>query len=64
MTHAENDLVVAKTLSGVSDAHTGARDFHAQQAAEKAIRAAITVSGKEPRLTHDLVILARNLPPG
>ena len=64
MTHAEDDLIVAKTLSGDSEAHTGARAFHSQQGAEKAIKAALVVSGTEPELIHDLLSLARELPAG
>ena len=62
MTHAENDLIVAETMSEDSEAHTGARAFHSQQAAEKAIKAALVASGAEPEWTHDLTSLARELP--
>lgn len=62
ITHAENDLIVAKALSEDSEAHTGARAFHSQQAAEKAIKAALVMSGMEPRKIHDLIFLARDLP--
>ena len=64
MTRAENDLVVAETMSGDSGAHTDARAFHSQQAAEKAIKAALVVSGTEPEWIHDLASLARDLPTG
>ena len=64
MTHAENDLIVAETMSGDSEAHTGARAFHSQQAAEKAIKAALVVSGAEPEWIHDLISLAQELPAG
>lgn len=62
MRHAENDLIVAETMSGDSEAHTGARAFHSQQAAEKAIKAALVMSGAEPEWIHDLTSLARELP--
>ena len=39
------------------------RAFHSQQAAEKAIKAAITASGTEPRWIHNLTTLAGDLPP-
>ena len=64
MTHAENYLIVAKTLLGDNEAHAGARAFHSQQAAEKAIKAALVVSGVEPKRIHDLISLARDLPSG
>jgi HEPN domain-containing protein len=36
--------------------------FHAQQAAEKALKAAIIASGTRPARTHDLLDLSRLLP--
>lgn len=38
--------------------------FEAQQAAEKALKAALIVEGLEPRRTHDLEDLRDRLPPG
>ena len=42
---AEGDLYVASAASGDSTAECDARAFHSQQAAEKAIKAAIAHSG-------------------
>ena len=64
MEHAENDLAAAERLDGDDKSDTYARTFHAQQAAEKAMKAVIAASGREPQWTHDLVELARNLPAG
>ena len=64
MEHAEGDLTTAEKLDGDDKSDTRARAFHAQQAAEKAMKAVIAASGREPQWTHDLVALARNLPAG
>lgn len=61
MWHAEDDLELAKAASSDSTAHTNDRAFHSQQAAEKAIKAAIASTGAEPM--HDLVTLSLDLPP-
>lgn len=54
-TTPENDLLVAETMPGDSEAHTGARAFYSQQATEKAIKAALVASGVEPEWIHALV---------
>ena len=64
MEHAESDLTTAEKLDGDDKSDIYARIFHAQQAAEKAMKAVIAASGREPQWTHDLVELARNLPAG
>ena len=64
MNHAESDLITAKKLDGDEESDARARAFHSHQAAEKAIKAVIAASGREPQWTHDLVILTRNLPTG
>src|SRR3990170_1175851 len=38
--------------------------FHAQQAAEKALKAALILTGARPEWTHDLDGLRNSLPPG
>jgi HEPN domain-containing protein len=47
-------LMVLHERAGIADAVIG---FHAQQAVEKALKAAIVVSGGELRRTHDLRFL-------
>ncbi len=64
MSHAERDLSLAEELSRDDDIHPYGRAFHSQQAAEKAMKAAIIASGRVPRWTHDLVSLAAKLPSG
>jgi HEPN domain-containing protein len=46
--------MVLHERGGIADAVVG---FHAQQAVEKALKAAIVVSGGELRRTHDLRFL-------
>ena len=64
MSHAERDLSLAEEMSRDDDIHPYGRAFHSQQAAEKAMKAVIIVSGRRPEWTHDLVYLASILPPG
>ena len=64
MAHAENDLSTAEKLDDDDKSDICARAFHAQQAAEKAMKAVIAASGREPQWTHDLVALAGDLPAG
>lgn len=54
---AVGDLAAARTLLGTTSVPArGAAQF-AQQAAEKALKAAIASTGEEPTRTHDLVFL-------
>ena len=64
MIHAENDLILAERALSGDAADICGRAFHSQQAAEKAIKAALIVSGVEPERIHDLISLARELPAG
>ena len=64
MLHAKRDLSLAEEMSRDDDIHPYGRAFHSQQAAEKAMKAAIIVSGRRPEWTHDLISLASILPPG
>lgn len=64
MRRAEGDLATAEKLDGDAESDICHRTFHAQQAAEKAIKAVIAASNREPQWTHDLVVLANNLPAG
>ena len=57
-------MAVAQLMSSDNDIHTGERAFHSQQAAEKALKAAIASTGTDPEWIHNLVSLARELPPG
>lgn len=56
---AERDLQVAHDLLGLG--HWAAGGFHAQQAAEKALKAAVIGAAGSLDRTHDLVRLARRL---
>ena len=49
-------LVALRELAGIADSVIG---FHAQQAVEKALKAAIVNSGGELRRTHDLRFLVQ-----
>lgn len=59
MTKAGKDLDVARDLFELE--HWGAAAFHAQQAAEKALKAVQVHREGEFDRTHDLVALARRL---
>ena len=63
MSLAIGDLEAAQTMleAGTAAAVRIAAQ-HAQQAAEKAMKAAIAIAGPEPTRTHDLVALARRVP--
>lgn len=63
MDKAEDNLYVASAASGDSTAECDARAYNSQQAAEKAIKAAITYTGKSYRFIHNLTDLANELPP-
>ena len=59
--YAESDLAVARGV----DRPGVLREtlcFHAQQAAEKAIKAVLVVGGIEPARTHDLAVLLATVP--
>lgn len=57
---AEEDLAVIRAILS-EDAPPSAACFHAQQAAEKFLKALIAYREKSPRKIHDLVRLARLL---
>ena len=57
---ADEDLQVAGILLGTAPPHLGSAAYHAQQAAEKALKAFLTVQGMPFRPTHDLVELRRH----
>jgi len=63
MSLAIGDLEAAQTMleAGTAAAVRIAAQ-HAQQAAEKAMKAAIATAGPEPTRTHDLIALARRVP--
>ena len=52
------DLRVAQLLEGDVDVPDRIVCFHAQQAAEKALKAALVATGTPFRKTHDVVVLA------
>ena len=62
--YAFEDLVVASQTGIVSQILPRHACFHAQQAAEKAIKAALVYEGAEVPRIHDLNRLADMLPPG
>jgi HEPN domain-containing protein len=55
---ALGDLAAAQALVKIDSLPARASGQWAQQAAEKALKAAITSTGSEPTRTHDLVYLA------
>ena len=62
---ALGDLQVADALIvGGTGAALRAAAEHAQQAAEKSLKALIALGGREPPRTHDLVALVARLPAG
>jgi len=63
LAYAESDLAVARGVDwpGVL---TETLCFHAQQAAEKAIKAVLVAAGLEPSRTHDLAVLLAAVPEG
>ncbi|MFL5817805.1 MAG: HEPN domain-containing protein [Conexibacter sp.] len=58
---AESDLAVVRVLAVHPDPHDDAIGFHAQQAVEKALKAALTLSEVETPRTHDLSFLVELL---
>ncbi|NMP25158.1 HEPN domain-containing protein [Sulfobacillus harzensis] len=63
LSFATRDLEAARTLSQLpSQASTAC--FHAQQAAEKALKSLYAASGQTPPKTHDLDVLREKLPGG
>lgn len=58
LTKADHDLVTVRRMSEVPDAPpTDVICFHAQQAAEKALKAVLVAHGIEPERTHDVLML-------
>lgn len=60
---AEGDLLVAERVLPAEDLPTRAACFHAQQAAEKAPKAVLTLRGVPFERTHDLEALYERLAP-
>ncbi|MCE2508361.1 MAG: HEPN domain-containing protein [Nitrosopumilaceae archaeon] len=61
--NAEGDLNVAGKLDSDERSEILARAYHSQQAAEKALKCALALSGVDFAHTHDLEKLAADLPP-
>ena len=57
------DLLVAERILSAEDLPTWAACFHAQQAAEKALKAVLTLRSVPFERTHDLEALYERLPP-
>ncbi len=65
LSKARTDLALATVvLEKGPDMDPWACCFHAQQAAEKALKAVLVANGTEPPYTHDLGALAAVLPDG
>jgi HEPN domain-containing protein len=58
---AEADLAVARVLAADPEPHDDAIGFHAQQAVEKAVKAALSLAEVETPRTHDLTFLVELL---
>jgi HEPN domain-containing protein len=52
-----HDLRSAQALIALDPPETGTTAFHAQQAAEKYLKALLAFHGEDPPRTHDLVVL-------
>ena len=61
--NAEGELNVAGKLDSDEGSEALARAYHSQQAAEKALKCALALSGVDFAHTHDLEKLAADLPP-
>ena len=59
---AIGDLADARAIAGAEGATFRGAAYHAQQAAEKALKGAISFGGVDPPRVHDLVPLAASLP--
>lgn len=59
---ARNDLFTARSTLTAPDGPTDTPCFHAQQAAEKALKALLTTLGCVAPRTHDLLVLLDTLP--
>ena len=62
--YAEEDLQAAEAFAGRQGFAPRVACYHAQQAAEKALKAVLVGEGHEVVLTHDLRVLRDLLPPG
>jgi HEPN domain-containing protein len=63
MRKAEHDLRAVRLLLRHRDAPADAVCFHAQQGAEKALKAVLAAQGIEPERTHDLLRLLEAVEP-
>ena len=59
--HAKSDLAIAR-MARTKDVMIEDQCYHAQQCAEKSIKAVLVASGIEPPKTHDLEALLRKMP--
>ena len=59
---AIGDLAAARALLAVAAVAPRQAAYLAQQAAEKAFKATIALQGREPPLTHDLLLLLQRSP--
>ena len=59
---AIGDLADARAIANAEGAAFRGAAYHAQQAAEKALKAAIVFGGVDPPRGHDLVLLGAGLP--
>jgi len=59
LARSDEDLRVAQLLLAATPPHLGTAAYHAQQAAEKALKAFLAAHGLPFRPTHDLVDLRR-----
>ena len=57
MVSGNHDLRSAKALLALEPPETETTAFHAQQAAEKYLKALLVFHGEEPPRTHDLIVL-------
>ena len=64
LAYAEDDRRLAKAVLAMTDVKPGQACYHAQQAGEKALKAALILAGVPVGRTHDLVYLGGMVPAG
>lgn len=58
---AQEDLDGASDLLALPKDHRSLVAYHVQQAAEKAVKAALILRGVDPKKSHDIAVLAQGL---
>ena len=64
LAYAEDDVRAARGLAAMADVKPGQACYHAQQAAEKALKATLVLAAVSLPRSHDLVLLSGLAPAG